>query len=175
MKSIRLWNQTTQTITSQSSWRAKWRRRWWLHLAIGSGGQQPEVDVEIDGVTIHALIDSGAQISLIDQATFESLPRKPTLEPAKGKLYAYQTDKPISVKSQFNATVHANGHKTEASFKVVDGWVGNLLSFAKARQFDRNVINNRVGRLKEYSVRFHIDESVAPVKSPYRRKPYHMI
>ena len=102
-------------------------------FAIGSGGQQPQVDVEIDGVTIHALIDSGAQVNLIDQATFESFSRKPTLEPAKGKLYAYQTDKPISVKGQFNATVQANGHKTEASFKVVDGRAGNLLSFATAR------------------------------------------
>ena len=87
--------------------------------------------LEIEGFTIHSLIDSGAQVNLIDQATFECFPRKTTLELAVGKLCPYQTEKPISLKDQFNATVQANGHKTKASFKV-DGGAGNLLSFLTA-------------------------------------------
>ena len=37
------------------------------------------------------------------------------------------------------------------------------------------MISDRVGTLQNYSVRLHIDKSVPPVKSAYRRQPYHMI
>ena len=74
----------------------------------------------------HSPILFGAQVNLNVQATFESLPRILTLESLKGKLYVYQTDKPIRIKGYFNVTVQANGHKTEASFKVVDERVCQL-------------------------------------------------
>ena len=98
-------------------------------FVMGSGGHRPQIEIAIDGQTVKTLIDSGAQVNLIDQSTYDSLSTKPRLETCGGKLYAYQTDKPIPIKGQFQASVEANGHKTEARFKVVEGQAGNLLSF----------------------------------------------
>ena len=174
-------------------------------FSIGSKGRRPQTEIKLNGQAICVLIDSGAEVNLIDQATFGALSNRPQLEPGGRNVFPYQSDKPIHVRSQFKAVVHSNGHSTEASFKVVDGHSGNLLSFETARKLDlfateafqrpdnvsvidqpnkdyvklakefSDVVTDRVGLLKNHPVRFHIDKTVPSVKSVYRRHPYHMV
>ena len=104
--------------------------------AIGSGRGRPQVHLIINGITVLAMIDSGAQVNVIDQATYELLATVPRLSATSKRLFAYQADNPLRVRGQFRASVEANGHRTEAEFKVVDGKAGNLLGFETARLLD---------------------------------------
>ena len=38
-----------------------------------------------------------------------------------------------------------------------------------------SVFNDKIGCLKNYEVKLHIDETVSPVRQPYRRIAYHLI
>ena len=104
--------------------------------AIGSGRGRPQVHLIINGITVLAMIDSGAQVNVIDQATYELLATVPRLSATSKRLFAYQADNPLRVRGQFRASVEANGHRTLAEFKVVDGQAGNLLGFETARLLD---------------------------------------
>ena len=38
-----------------------------------------------------------------------------------------------------------------------------------------SVFNDRVGRLKGYKVKLHIDKDIKPIQQPYRRTPYNLM
>ena len=105
-------------------------------FSIGSKGRRPQTEIKINGQAVKVLIDSGAEVNLIDQATYQALIERPQLEPGGRNVFPYQSDKPIHVRGQFRTVVQSNGHSTEAKFKVVDGNSGNLLSFETARKLD---------------------------------------
>lgn len=175
--------------------------------------KMPKIAVEIESTFVFALVDSGAQVNLIDTTSFNALKVKPQLEPCNSKLYAYQSEQPIPILGQFVTEVRANGHKALAKFKVVEGKAGNLLSFDTARDLDLfntevfrkkneistineqgnigespkadshyeklvkefdDVFSDKVGVLKDHPVRFFVDKTVQPVKSTYRRQPFHL-
>ena len=166
---------------------------------------RPMVSVELNGQMVSMLIDSGAQDNLIDVISFNKWLEKPELAITKTKLYAYNTQQEIPIIGEFKALVKCNGQECNAVFKVVNGKDGNLLSFSTARQLDlfnlnqfkpinervkccsinnryqkimdqySSVFNDRVGRLKGYKVKLHIDQDIKPVQQPYRRTPYNLM
>ena len=66
------------------------------------------------------MIDSGAQVNLIDQVTFDALSRKTRHALAKRKLFANQAEFPIRVIDEFKVKLKTKDFVTNAEFNVVD-------------------------------------------------------
>ena len=81
-------------------------------------------------VAIH--VDTGAQLNIIDEATFNRLAVRPVLQKCKTTLFGYNTRVPIATVGQFETRVIASGSYRTVSFVVTQGNGGNLLSYRTA-------------------------------------------
>lgn len=166
------------------------------------GADGPHMMVKVDGQECRMLIDSGAGENIVDLATYLGWARKPKLKPSSAKLRAYNSSSPLVVKGELDAMVDVNGKRTRANMKVVEGAAGCLLGYKLARELGlfqaemfmpeakirviegkygelmrrfSSVFTEEVGELKDYEVKLHIDSSVEPKQTPYRRAPYHLL
>ena len=75
----------------------------------------PKITVELCDTRIRMMVDTGAPINVMDEATFAMLHAQPFLEPCKTQFYGYTSSIPLETLGEF---------KTEIRFKdrVVDGW-----------------------------------------------------
>lgn len=158
--------------------------------------------VHIDDVPVGILIDSGADINLIDGKTFkEILKVRPnlTLKETNCKPKAYGNI-PIPLRGEFFATL-TNGPRRKAHkvfvTKAYQG--GNILSkrasielgFITTPQvksittknipkstkeiLDRHLPSlEGLGRMKNFQLKIRIDDNVIPVAQPPRRTPFHI-
>ena len=140
----------------------------------------------------------------MDEVTFNSLVTKPKLFETQTKLYSFNIEHALDIIGEFKAYIQLDNRICTASFKVVKGKPGNLLSFETSKQLNvfssaifrngneidkcynvdnfydklildfKNVFTNKIGRLKGHKVKLHIDTSIKPVIQPYRRPPYHL-
>ena len=167
-----------------------------------SAANGPHMNVKVDGTECKMLIDSGANDNLIDEATYEAWPKKPKLNQSRARLHAYNSTDPLKIVGEFQAAIEVAGRKLKASIKVVGGCGGCILGFETARELglfqgelfkpkvrvavvsDRYselmrefsmVFTEKVGVLKDYKVKLHIDRGVEPKQVPYRRAPYHLL
>ena len=151
------------------------------------------MEVSINGNSVSALVDSGANDNLLDEGTYQSMVPVPQLVPSTTKLYPYSVDSAIDVLGQFQAQVQANRHGARATFRVVKGLHGNLLGFDVSKRLnlfdtamfrsDKRSVNNtrsfyddlmlryddvltdKIGRLKGHKVKLHIDPEAKPVQT----------
>ena len=161
------------------------------------GSSVPTADVEINGCKVKVLIDTGASADVIDEAAFAIIQgqQQTHLEQDGSKILAYGAQSQLTVVGKFKATVSANGTKTSSTFHVLKGNHGSLLSYGTThvlnlvdikvhniatapvqpnlKQQYPNVFNG-IGKMKNFEVKLHIDESVTPVAQPARRIPFHL-
>lgn len=100
-------------------------------------------------------------------------------------------DQPLSVMGKFDAMVESKHNITCATIYVVKGVNGSLLSYNTATELGLIKIVNHlndspiiltqyskvfkgIGKLKDTTIKLHIDESVQPVKQTHRRIPFHV-
>jgi hypothetical protein len=148
------------------------------------------------------MIDTGASVNIIDEGTFSKLKIRPELEKATSRLFAYGADHPIKIIGKFQTAAESKDKITHATFHVAAGSHGSLLSYQTASalnliRIDVNCVNKviandvrpikvndlvqshprlfeGIGKLKNFQVRLHIDETVKPVAQPHRRVPFHI-
>ena len=124
------------------------------------------------------------------------------LETCQTKLFAYSNTKPIPVLGQFTTIVSLESSDFRITFIVVKGETVNLIGYDTARKLNlfqkemfktnlctlnskrqyeklihefKDVFTDKVGRLKDFKVKFYIDKNVKPVHASYRRLPYNLI
>ena len=150
----------------------------------------PQAQVKIHNCTIPVMIDSGAHVNILDETAYQKL-SDCKLSYTNAKIHPYGCDKPLSVKGKFSSEVTCEGSLTTATFFVVRGHYGSLLSYTTATEL--NLINIRVnqikdndsivfpevfseeiGKLKYFQVHLHINKDIKPVKQTHRRIPFHM-
>ncbi len=147
------------------------------------------------------LIDSGAHDDVVDETTYNSWTEKPWLRKSKVRLFSYCANEPLRVLGEIDGTILANGRVCRSSVKVVSGSAGCLLSCLSSRrlglfqtaafneickvvaaneyysallsEYD-TVFTEKVGKLKGYKVKLHVDRTITPKQQPYRRVPYHL-
>ncbi|XP_065064039.1 uncharacterized protein K02A2.6-like [Rhopilema esculentum] len=102
---------------------------------IGSK-ERPVYPVYIDGTPINMLIDSGSTLNIIDEISFQKLPKKPQLESSKTKIFTYLGKEPLKLKGTFRAKAEAFGKETQAKFYVTKGSGGALLGQKTAEKLD---------------------------------------
>ena len=150
------------------------------------------VKVNVGGVDITMVVDSGTRVNVIDTKLWETLKKnkvKCKSELTDRKLYAYGSSEPLKLKGMFNARISMGSHSLSADFYVLDGEGPALLGKVTAKELGVlkievphddgvNEINDRsqcfegIGKLKGYKLHLHVDKSVKPVVQSMYRIPY---
>ena len=158
----------------------------------------PSCDVLIANTPVKVMIDSGATVNLINEATFHAINKKNTLklEDTKHKIYPYGSRIPIPVKGKTSTDIKFQTKITAATVFVVQGDAENLLSCDTSKelgilQIKLNAVtcnnHNLETMLKEFDclfepiekikgkvIKLHIDDNVPPKHQPHRRLPFHI-
>lgn len=158
--------------------------------------KQPMFDVNIAGTPLTIMADSGSSINILDEQDYRKLTKQPSLEKTRVKVYPYQSDTPLPVLGKFTAPITSTRSTRNEIFHVVKGTSGSLLSWQTSMELDLlQVVQpikaqevptvdqltnkyqdlfNGLGKLKNFQVKLHIDETVPPVAQPHRRVPFHV-
>lgn len=162
-------------------------------FAVNDGKLTGMVKVNIGGVPLKMLIDSGASTNIIDRKAWEQLKRgkvKCKTQQCAKKLYAYGSKEPLKVLGSFQSKLSVGEVELDDEFVVINGEGQPLLGYDTATRLGIlrvglgiNMVNEDirqefpecfkgVGKLKEYQIKLHIDKGVQPVVQPLRRPPF---
>ena len=166
------------------------------HLQSGS---QPKFEVTINGCKITIIADSGASVNIIDEEDFKRLSNQ-SLTISKAEVFPYGSSSALPLIGKFESIVEYNSNSTVTTFFVVKGSNGSLLGWEtstklklievvreiksshpdKSTDFIKHLTGEfadlfqGLGKLKNFKVRLHIDESIRPCAQPHRRVPFHV-
>jgi len=154
----------------------------------------PETNVEINGVKMKMMIDTGASTDILDEAAFQKMNQTQPIKLTEDtcRMFAYGSQSQLRVLGKFDANIRANGKQVTSTVHILQGTHGSPLSFATANELGlvdikvnnvtthSNVIEQYptvfqgIGKLKDCEVKLHIDKSVPPVAQSARRIPFHL-
>ena len=157
----------------------------------------PRIMIDILGSTIEAGIDTQASINAISKQTFDKMTIKPELKFDNTIVYSFDGKKPMKSLGKFISIVKANRKAVKAEFLVFDDVRDNLLSYQTSRDlelvkltfaleskedvFHKNVVakfpdlfSGKIGRLKDYKLKFHINKDIKPIIQKERKIPFHL-
>ena len=143
----------------------------------------PRIIVDILGSQIEVGIDTQSSINAISKETFEKMIIKPDLLKDDSVVYSFDGKQPLKSIGKFKAIVGANNKSCDAEFLVFQGVRDNLLSYQSSMKlklvkltfslngrdetFHKNIVNKypdlfsgKIGRLKDYKLKFHINKDV---------------
>ncbi|KAK2557457.1 Uncharacterized protein P5673_020188 [Acropora cervicornis] len=160
---------------------------------------EPVIEICVDGISTKALIDSGSVSNLMGMSKYEELKTQGLnvkLENCQKRLYAYggkelnvvgqiQVELSVGTKkinSQFVVTTSGRcllGHITSRDLGLLRIGLGassecNVVSkdLASALQTKCPKVFSGIGKLKEYTLKLHVDPEVTPVAQKPRRVPF---
>ena len=171
-----------------------------FRIGVNTVNTDDLLEVEMGGVKLHVLADSGAYSNLIDERTWEQLKAKhikctSNAAPQNKQIYAYASDKPLEIKGTFECEVRAGKGREKAEFVVVRGRgvpllgkqtatklgmikvgidVGAVTSHAEQFRHEFPEVFTGLGKMKDTQITLHIDSSVTPVAQPLRRTPFQL-
>ena len=79
------------------------------------------ITVKVDGVPIQVQIDSGADVNIIDEDSFDKLKGQVTLQRTRAKLFACNSTIPLPLIGKFTAVVSTKKRYEAADCFVVKG------------------------------------------------------
>ena len=109
--------------------------------------KRPVAKLNIHGLPIEFIIDTGATVNLIEQRDFSPIQNKVKMHPTSVKVYPYKSCKPLKILGTFSAQVKNSDNSDNAFFFVVpnDRKLGaSLLSFSTARNLGLIALTNRI-------------------------------
>ncbi|KAJ8036439.1 hypothetical protein HOLleu_20412 [Holothuria leucospilota] len=132
-----------------------------------STSRTPQVQIKLCGTSIRIMIDTGATVNILDGSTYDKLKQKPSLQPSSLNLIPYASKSSLPVSGSFEMEVESAHKNTFATFCVVPGAFGALLSYQTANELGliqlinaatlstSNVSNNLVACCKQAIVEFY--------------------
>ena len=144
------------------------------------------ITVEIKGKVVNILIDSGSSINAMDKHTFDSLNSSQVVKKTSTTIYPYGSKTPLKLIGKSTLKAHVNDKLWEIEFHIIVGTgkplIGHktatdlgLLHIGMLNTLDVNtdsIISSfkdrftELGKLKDFQLRLHIDESVQSVAQP---------
>ena len=160
------------------------------------------VAVKINNVKTKAVVDTGSSIDVIDKETFNKIcenNKTIDLKTTKKRIQPYASE-PIKIHGYFMGIIETKRKMTESKIFVVEKQVaGNIIGVTTLQNLglvDITLPLNEVkiphennittileknqsifeghGKMKNYSAKLHIDETVTPVYQKMYRYPYHL-
>ncbi|MCG7869746.1 MAG: hypothetical protein JAY74_25675 [Candidatus Thiodiazotropha taylori] len=162
------------------------------------GKQNATVPLTISGKDLNILVDSGASVNAIDQALFQKLMSSKTiLEKSHAKIYPYGKTTPLELCGKVTLPVQVNRVTYDVEFQVIKGSGKPLIGHKTATELGilrisipeaiatvntetESILTSfqdrfeGLGRLKDFELKLHIDETVKPVAQPARKIPFKM-
>ncbi|RNA36107.1 Retrovirus-related Pol poly from transposon [Brachionus plicatilis] len=89
----------------------------------------PMVTLLMCGMSLAFTVDTGAQVNIMDEKSYDRLKFKPKLYKSNTRLYGYGNSKCIDTLGAFKTRVLYNGQHRSIHFTVTKGNCGNLLSY----------------------------------------------
>ena len=165
-----------------------------FHLRTGQRHSSPCFNIDFGNGTVSMLADSGADVNLITESDYLRLDPSPLLDPPSTRILPYGDSKPIRVLGEFTCELKYNTSVRTTICVVEDGPRSlSLLSWDTSKALKLlSAINNisaddvtqivdqfpelftGLGKLKDYQVKLHIDDSVQPIAQTHRRIPFHV-
>lgn len=153
--------------------------------------KEQTVEVQVGGVCLNLLIDSGASCNVIGEDLWEYCKKNgikcKSSKFSDRKIFAYGQGKALDLLGEFYCNVKVGNKETNASFVVVNGKGRGLLGYETAvcleilkigPQLQINHVEMRkelftgIGKLKNFQLKLPIDPSVPPVAQALRRIPF---
>ena len=160
----------------------------------------PMCQVQVNGKAVEMMIDTGASVNLLDEATFHRIDcGNKLLEHAHSKIYSYGFDTSRPLLGTPSRTIMSSSNSTTTQLHVVKRNMGNLLSYNTAQKLGLITISvntttvtdvnknspeslqeefeclfGGIGRLRNKIVRLHVDPDMTPRQKPHRRIPFHV-
>src|SRR6218665_3719646 len=150
----------------------------------------PMFNILLDGIPILVMAESGASVNSLDDRDFNKLSPRRKLIHTTTRIFPYQGSTPLPVLGKLTLTVTHKSYRQRADFYVVTGTCGSILSWETSNQLHLINVVNRVtisspklldefqdiftglGKLKNFQVKLHINNTVAPTAQPHRRIPF---
>ena len=167
-----------------------------------NGGSSSKIVVEIGGVSMKMLIDSGASCNIVDRETWEILEQekiKCRSSTNAKKIYAYGSTTLLPVSRTFWTEVKSNDKSLEnQEFIVIEGKgkslvlgrdtalkLGILTFGSEVNSINSSLTDDLIlkkyskcfegfGKLKDFQLKIPIDKDVEPVIQKVRRVPFHL-
>lgn len=159
----------------------------------------PRIDIQIGNNYVNVGIDTQATINVMSYKTYMNLKDKPALMFDNSITYGIDSPKPIPSKGKFKAIIYANNRQHETEIFVFDNVRDNLLSFKSSinlglinltysaenetanDSFHKMIISRypelfsgKVGLLKDFEAKLHINNNIKPIQQAPRRIPFHL-
>ena len=112
----------------------------------------PTTNINVDGLSITVVIDSGATVNIVDRDTYYELRALKNVEimPSNIRLFTYGSKIPLNILRTITVTVEFAGKQVPAQFVVVNNQgTGCLLGHKSATQLDLLHITNSVSTQSE--------------------------
>ena len=94
----------------------------------------PMCQVQVNGKAVE-MIDTGASVNLLDEATFHRIYCGNKLsEHAHSKIYSYGSDTPLPLAGTLSTTIKSSSNSTTTQLHIVKGNMGNLLHYNTAQK-----------------------------------------
>ena len=98
------------------------------HLESG-----PIASAEMLNTSIEFLVDTGAPVNILDEATFAKLTPSISLDRCSIPFYGYGATKPLEILGQFSSTIQYKKRSIKAGFLVIKGHERCLMSYQTAK------------------------------------------
>ncbi|KAK3728358.1 hypothetical protein QZH41_011397, partial [Actinostola sp. cb2023] len=144
----------------------------------------PKFNIKIAGSAVTVTADTGSTCDILDEETYQRINdnyfkakgMEVKLSNTKLVIRTYNSNKPLPLLGKFKAHVESKDKVITTTFYVTEGNPGNLLSFNSCVNLEliQDKIEDKIGQLKDYEVKLHIDPDVKPVAQPHRRVPFHL-
>ncbi|XP_060570045.1 uncharacterized protein K02A2.6-like [Ruditapes philippinarum] len=151
----------------------------------------PQTKVTVNEKKITATIDTGSSVNIIDERTYNYIGKPKIQRKYLPKLLPYGGGNPLPVKGYMHLSVEKNEKITVAKFYLVKGNYGVLIGYDTSCEMElvkitQNIslktkiedkypgIYKGIGKLKNKTVKLHINPNVKPVAQRNRRTPFHL-
>ena len=169
------------------------------HVFQLTNSDSNSTEILIEGKPIKVLIDSGASVNCMDKNIFNSVKTKSTkLEKSNAKIYPFASKIPLKLLGVSSVNVVVNEKLHKLIFHIIDGQCKAIIGYKcsvdlgilkicvnsmKAQKSNGDVDSilyeykdrfERLGKLKDFQLKLHIDRNVQPVAQPTRKMPFKM-
>jgi transposase InsO family protein len=164
-------------------------------ITTNKGDKSPYFEITVgNNDQIRMMADSGASVNILSENHYKSMAKRLTLQESTAKIFAYGDSKPLEVLGEATTSLRYKNRQCTAKLIVVKKGRISLLSWETSMKLKLMSLVNVVqqtrevdiiiaeysdlftglGKLKDYKVHLHIDESVTPIAQTHRRVPFHM-
>ena len=100
-----------------------------VHRLYNKNEQCPTTSIKIYGNGVPFIIDTGTNLNIISNSTYNQLKRKPKLRQSIINAYGFNAKSPIPILGEFDMTMKGQNRQVKTRFLVLDGNADNLLGF----------------------------------------------